>query len=206
MLNVITDVDGVLLDWFYGFEQWITNIKGVKPVHATAPSMYSLQDKYPLTQQEIVEHIAEFNSSKYFGELLAVRGAESYFCSMLSHRNMKWSWLSCGAVDDKETECLEMRKQNLRKRFHREIPGILLPMSAKKLTCLAAYSELFGEDMVFIEDSLSHAMDAVKMGIKTVLLDYPYNQQQKDPYLLYRAKNWKEIYEFLLEISEEQKV
>lgn len=194
MLKIITDVDGVLLDWFPAFENWIIEVKDIKPLHDTTPSTYKLTDKYPLTSKEIVDYIAEFNTSSAFGELKAIDGAVEYLGMLLQDNSKDISWLSSGSVEGHEEECFDMRSKNLRNCFGKDIPGTLLVMRASKEEYLKKYKEEFNEDLIFIEDSLEHAEVAIKLGIKTILLGYSYNGTNKSSKLLYKAKNWKEVY------------
>lgn len=203
MLKIITDVDGVLLDWFPAFEKWIIEVKGVKPLHDTAPLTYKLTDKYPLTSEELVKHIAEFNTSNAFGELKAIDGAVEYLGMLFEDNSKDVSWLSSGSVEGHEEECFDMRSKNLRDCFGKDIPGTLLVMKTSKEEYLKKYKEEFGEDLIFIEDSLEHAEVAIKLGIKTILLGYSYNGTKKNLKLLYKAKNWKEVYSQINKIEKE---
>lgn len=203
MLKIITDVDGVLLDWFPAFENWIIEVKDIKPLHDTTPSTYKLTDKYPLTSKEIVDYIAEFNTSSAFGELKAIDGAVEYLSMLLQDNSKDISWLSSGSVEGHEEECFDMRSKNLRNCFGKDIPGTLLVMRASKEEYLKKYKEEFGEDLIFIEDSLEHAEAAIKLGIKTVLLGYSYNGTKKNSKLLYKANNWKEVYSQINKIEKE---
>lgn len=203
MLKIITDVDGVLLDWFNGFEDWIVNVKGVKPLHDATPSMYKLTDKYPMSSKDIVKYIEEFNSSETFGKLNAVNGAVEYINYLLVDSTKDVAWLSSGSVEGKEEACFDMRSKNLRERFGKDMPGTLLVMGASKKDYLAKYKEEYGDSLVFIEDSLDHAEVAVELGIKTILLHYPYNANKNRSKLLYGAKDWKEVYDRIGQIEKE---
>ena len=203
MLKIITDVDGVLLDWFSAFETWIVEVKGIKPLHGNTPSTYRLTDKYPLTSEELVEHIAEFNTSNAFGELKAIDGAVEYLGLLFQDNSKDISWLSSGSVEGHEEECFDMRSKNLKDCFGKDIPGTLLVMKTSKEGYLKEYKEEFGEDLIFIEDSLEHAEVAIKSGIKTILLGYSYNGTNKSSKLLYKAKNWKEVYSQINKIEKE---
>ena len=203
MLKIITDVDGVLLDWFSAFEKWIVEVKGIKPLHSTTPSTYKLTDKYPLTFKKIVDYIAEFNSSETFGNLKAIDGAVEYLGKLLADNTKEVVWLSSGSVEGKEEECFDMRSKNLKDHFGVDIPGTLLVMQASKEEYLKKYKEEYGDSLVFIEDSLEHAEAAIKLGIKTILLNYSYNNNNKSSKLLRKAKDWKEIYSQINKIEEE---
>lgn len=202
-LSVVTDVDGVLLDWFDGFDQWMINDKRVKVDHSTLPSMYDLTDKYHVTSEQIVGYITEFNSSEKFGHLKPVHGALEYFMPLLNDNSMVWRWLSSGSIKSKEIQCMANRYSNLQDAFGSGfVDGLLLPMRESKVPYLK-HLQTTDDHLVFIEDSLSHAMEAVKLDIKTILLDYPYNQQDEDPKLLFRVENWKDASELLIKFSQE---
>ena len=203
MLKIITDVDGVLLDWFKGFETWITEVKGVKPIHDATPSMYKLTDKYPFTSEELFKLIEEFNSSSYFGELKPIGESVEYLGRLLVDNTKSVVWLSAGSVEGREEECFDMRSKNLKECFGTDIPGTLLVMDTPKDQYLAQYQKEMGDDLVFIEDSLSHAEVAIKMGIRTILLGTTYNNSKNKSKLLYRAKDWAEIYNIIGKIEKE---
>ncbi|HLD15215.1 MAG TPA: hypothetical protein VJB94_01410 [Candidatus Nanoarchaeia archaeon] len=50
---------------------------------------------------------------------------------------------------------------------------------------------IYGADTI-IEDSLETAEDCSSKGMKTLLLDYPWNQNSRDARII-RVKNWDEI-------------
>jgi|SRR6185437_9508186 len=203
MLKIITDVDGVLLDWFNGFEKWITEVKGVKPTHDATPSMYKLTDKYPFTSKEIVKLIEEFNSSPYFGELKPIDGSVEFLKKLLEDNTKEVAWLSAGSVAGQEELCFDMRANNLKECFGTDITGTLLVMDTPKDAYLEKYKEEMGDSLVFIEDSLSHAETAIKLGIRTILLGTTYNNTKNKSKLLYRAESWENIYNIIDKIEKE---
>ena len=50
-----------------------------------------------------------------------------------------------------------------------------------------------GKDYYWIEDSLDHAESGRKIGLKSIIMDHPYNKEWDGP----RVKNWKQIYEII---------
>lgn len=203
MLKIITDVDGVLLDWFHGFEDWIINVKNIQPLHDSTPSMYKLTDKYPLASEEIVEYIKEFNSSEAFAKLSPIDDSVEWVNHLIQDSTKEIVWLSSGSVEGHEEECFDRRSANLKECFGVDMPGTLLVMRAGKEEYLKKYQEEFGENLIFIEDSLEHAEAAINLGIKTILLGYSYNTNKIKSKLLYNAKNWKEIYSLVNKIEKD---
>ena len=60
----------------------------------------------------------------------------------------------------------------------------------KKQYLLDRYS---GKDYYWIEDSVDHAESGRKIGLKSIIMDHPYNKEWDGP----RVKNWKQIYEII---------
>ena len=50
-----------------------------------------------------------------------------------------------------------------------------------------------GKDYYWIEDSVSHAISGKNVGLKSIIMDHPYNKEWDGP----RVKNWKQIYEII---------
>ena len=50
-----------------------------------------------------------------------------------------------------------------------------------------------GKNYYWIEDSISHAESGLRVGLRGLLMDHPYNQKWDGP----RVKNWKEVYEII---------
>ena len=48
-------------------------------------------------------------------------------------------------------------------------------------------------DYYWIEDSVDHAESGRKIGLKSIIMDHPYNKEWDGP----RVKNWKQIYEII---------
>ena len=53
-----------------------------------------------------------------------------------------------------------------------------------------------------VEDAPHHAEEAVKAGTRVCLLDYPWNQSLANHPLISRAKDWEEVVEFGISISQ----
>jgi FMN phosphatase YigB (HAD superfamily) len=50
-----------------------------------------------------------------------------------------------------------------------------------------------GKDYYWIEDSVNHAQAGQRVGLRSVLIDHPYNQDWDGP----RVKNWKQVYQII---------
>ena len=71
---ILTDCDGVLLDWCVAFNQWMT-FKG----YVLKNSMeYDVVNKYQITEPEKRKLTSEFNSSAWMGYLTPYKDAVKY--------------------------------------------------------------------------------------------------------------------------------
>lgn len=194
-MNIITDVDGVLLNWELGFQNWMEGQKGVIPKHRNDPSTYDLQDKYDLPDGRILDFIEEFNIDPSFGKLLPVRDSALVVPNLLQHKDLDWFWLSCASRRDGRDATLtkEMRHHNLEYEFGQPIEGECLKIRDSKINALQSFDPA---NSIFIEDSLSHALDGAELGYQTFLLAYPYNRPVDEyPDNLHWVSNWFDIWE-----------
>lgn len=192
-MNVITDVDGVLLDWESAFEGWMTKHRNVVPNHSLSPNTYNMEDKYGLKDQEILSHINEFNATVAFGHLAPVRDALEVVPGLLGTERFDWFWLSCARPDGDSDghETAIRRFFNIKDVFGYPMQGLCLKVRESKVSALKTFDP---HKSVFIEDSLAHAMEGARAGFCTFLLDYPYNQTpNKMPNAIVRVRSWADI-------------
>lgn len=197
-MNIITDIDGVLLDWNNGFDVWLKNVKHIKGKHDCAPTTYGMQDKYNLTDKQILTLINEFNSTEDFGHLQGIRDAVDVVPNIISDEQFDWFWISCFLpVNGSNQLVRERRNRNIYTSFNRYIPGICLELRESKINSLMTFD---ANNSIFVEDSLHHAQDSAECGFKTFLIDYPYNQSEKPlSSKIIRVKTWAEIRDHLNE-------
>ena len=60
----------------------------------------------------------------------------------------------------------------------------------KEKYLLDRYSD---KNYYWIEDSVNHAESGRRIGLKSIVMDHPYNQEWKG----LRVKNWKEVYKII---------
>lgn len=195
MKTIITDVDGVLLNWGDGFDYWLQHTKHIACTHSHTPNTYGMGDKYDLSDGQILELIDEFNGTPYFGELSPIRDAADIIPWLVNSDDYAVGWLSCGAPTKNPMLAYNRRNANIRAVFGVGITGELLGLRCSKIDSLKQYDP---NTSVFVEDSLSHALDGANLGFETFLMDFPYNQSSTPlPLLIHRVQSWSEIEEAL---------
>ena len=72
---ILTDCDGVLLNWVDQFHKWMKN-EGYVKVESKNGSMYTMETYYPFLKYEIKSVIADFNKSSWMVGLEPIENAK----------------------------------------------------------------------------------------------------------------------------------
>ena len=189
MINktIITDCDGVLLDWEYAFSVWMED-RGHKTVDG-AQFMYNIGERYGLTKAEGKRFIKQFNESAAIGFLPALRDAV-YYVKMLHEKHGFTFECVTSLSTDKHAQ--KLRERNLEKVFGKNVFTKVkcLPTGADKDDYLLKH---YGDSgLVWIEDKPENAGAGDKVGMKSILVEHGHNMDYSGPATV--VKNWEEIY------------
>jgi len=105
---ILTDIDGVMLDWEEGFSVWMEH-HGYKPVDGYK-LLYSIGDRYGITKDEGHKLVRLFNESAAIGFLPPVRDAQQYV-RLLAEKH-KYKFLAVTSLS-KDVYARELRIRNL---------------------------------------------------------------------------------------------
>lgn len=186
--KIIVDCDGVLLDWAYAFDIWMME-QGYRRVPNTT-KYYSQSIRYGITEEESFRQVKKFNESGCVGFIPAFKDAVEYV-TKLSEDGWKFEVISCL---DKDRYAQKLRNNNLIHLFGNIFDFIDCGLDfsiGKEQYLFDRYKE---KNYYWIEDSVSHAESGKKVGLKSIIMDHPYNQEWKGM----RVKNWKELYTLIL--------
>lgn len=182
---ILTDCDGVLLDWEASFERWIA-LKGYvfNPLYN---DQYSINDRYGIPHGKGSELVDEFNHSKDFEYLKPWRDSVRYV-KQLASEGWKFVVITTAGV---HPDTYTYRIKNLENVFGKGVIKSLhiLPLHGDKGVELVKYK---GSGLYWIEDKPSNADLGFKYGLKPLLMTAPYNQSYNGAVM--RVNNWKEIY------------
>jgi hypothetical protein len=195
MMNklILTDCDGVLLDWEWAFQVWMTE-RGYQFKNEGKKNYYLHHHYEDMTQAEIKKLVKFFNESAAIGFLPALRDSVYYVRRLHEELGYQFRVITSLSLD---TNAGRLREMNLHKTFGGAIERtICLDTGADKDDALAPYKD---SGMYWIEDKPQNADCGYNLGLKAILIEHGHNMDHDCSYPV--VKNWKEIYE---RISREQ--
>ena len=186
---ILTDCDGVLLNWEYAFTVWMERHGyEVMPENANA---YDVGDRYGLHYGEKKKLVKFFNESSAIGFLPPLRDA-MYYVDLL-HRKHGYVFHMITSLS-LEPSAQDLRIQNTKKLFGETAfeKFIFCDTGADKDEVLEPYR---GTGHLWVEDKIENAELGVRLGLNSVLVEHGHNMHYEGIPLV---KNWKEIYDTLV--------
>ncbi len=188
---ILTDVDGVLLDWEEGFGVWMehhghTMVEGGKLI-------YKIGDRYGISNNQGHQLIKQFNESAAIGFLPPVRDAQ-YYVKMLAEKH-QYRFLAVTSLS-LDPYAKKLRTRNLMKIFGNDtfIDVICLDTGADKDVVLAELAQTYKGNW-WIEDKPENVDAGVNVGFKGVLVEHGHNMDYHGNAII--VKNWEEIYDVI---------
>lgn len=191
-MKILTDVDGVLLNWEDAFHAFMRD-HGYVPEHKWS---YELSKCYPnLDPSDVAALIERFNASAAMGFLPPLQDAVYWVKQMHEHHGVV---LHCITSMGNDPHAQKLRRMNLNRIFgHNVIDEVtILNCGEDKKNVLSQYK---GTNLVWLEDNIHNAVTGAKIGLKTYLFNRTYNKYQEDDKYFTRVNSWKELYENLFE-------
>lgn len=182
---ILTDCDGVLLNWEASFTTWMAQ-KGYNKVDADE---YDVAKSYGLSKAESKPLVRQFNESAWMGYLPALRDARSGVAKLVE-LGYEFVCITSLSLDENAKKA---RVKNLQSIFGKDV------FTAENVVCLdtgadkdEALAEYAGLGLWWIEDKTENAKLGVAMGLKTILVNHGHNQDC-DNTNIKRVANWAEI-------------
>lgn len=182
---LLTDCDGVLLDWEAKFETFATRLgHKFKDNYANT---YSIGDQLGITHEESHNLIAKFNSGSDFESLGPWRDSVAGISKL---KNAGWKIIVITTAG-LHPWTYGLRKSNLEKVFGEGAIDELyvLDMHGDKGEILKNYQD---SGYFWIEDKPSNAELAYKYGLKPLLMNNPHNMSYTGG--ITRVNTWEDIY------------
>lgn len=185
---ILTDADGVLLNWGYAFDVWMKQM-GYE-ARETLGATYDVCENYYVTKEEAKKLVKMFNQSAAIGFLPPLRDAIQYVRKLHEECGFVFHVITSLSADQ---NAQNLRTQNIKKLFGETAfeKFIYLDTGADKDEVLAEYE---GTEYLWVEDKEENAYVGAKFGLESVLMEHGFNMGNKDFPLM---KNWKDIYEYL---------
>jgi hypothetical protein len=186
---ILTDADGVLLDWEWAFSVWMRE-KGYTMTEGAKQSYYLHEHYQELDQKDAKKIVKQFNESAAIGFLPALRDSTYYVKRLHEEHGYRFRVITSLS---KNKDAQRLRDMNLRKIFGDAIEDVIcLDTGADKDEALEPYKN---SGMWWIEDKPQNADVGYELGLSSLLVEHGHNMTHTCNYPV--VKNWKEIYEII---------
>ena len=187
---ILTDCDGVVLDWEEGFSIWMEH-HGHSKVEG-CQYVYSIGDRYGLTKEQGNKLVKQFNESAAIGFLPPLRDAQ-YFVKKL-HEQHQYKFIAITSLS-LDPYAKYLRERNLKKLFGDAfIDVICLDTGADKDTILEEYGQKYPGNY-WVEDKPKNVNWGIDAGLNGILVEHGHNPDYKGNATI--VKNWQEIYSII---------
>jgi hypothetical protein len=186
---ILTDADGVLLNWEYAFTVWMEQ-HGHTQVD-DANFIYDIGKRFGLESNNMGHRLVkQFNESAAIGFLPALRDAMYYVKRLHEEHGYVFRCITSLSTD---RNAYKLRKMNLEKLFGETAfeELVCLDTGADKDEALKPYKD---SGLYWIEDKLSNAVTGLDLGLKPILIEHGFNMLDDIPEGMTKVVNWKEIY------------
>jgi len=197
---ILTDVDGVLLEWENHFTKWMLQKSYFDEhgnryyPHKLLPNKqneYEMANRFGVSKIEIRALIREFNRSAWMGTQRPMEESQTWVKLLAAEG---WTFIPI------TSQTSDIPAQQLRKRRLGELFGEhiftnyhILGTGADKDSALA---EFHNTGLYWVEDKPHNAVAGLKYGLKPILIDHPYNRDFEHPDVI-RVNNWQEIHQIV---------
>ena len=190
---ILTDVDGVLLDWEEGFTQWMLH-NGYTPV-PNHKCMYNIGQQYNISKAEGSELVRTFNQSAAIGQLLPLRDSQHYVKLLTEVHEYKFLAVTSLST---EPQAKQLRTHNLEKLFGANtfVEIICLDTGADKDQILLDLAK-FHKGNWWIEDKAENVTAGIAAGFNSILVQHEHNLHYCGTATV--VKTWKDIYNMVID-------
>ena len=187
---ILTDCDGVLLNWEYAFTTWME--RHGYAVDPQNPDAYDVGERYGLSDSKKKELVKFFNESSAIGFLPPLRDA-MYYVDLL-HRKHGYVFHMITSLSLEPT-AQELRIKNTKKLFGETAfeRFIFCDTGADKDEVLEPYRD---SGHLWIEDKVENAELGISLGLESLLIEHAHNMNYDNGIPL--MTNWSEVYDYIV--------
>ena len=189
---ILTDADGVLLNWEYAFTCWMEQHGHTQVENANF--LYDIGKRFGLESNNMGHRlIKQFNESAAMGFLPALRDAMFYVKRLHEEHGFVFRCITSMSTD---ANAKKLRQMNLEKLFGKTAfeELVCLDTGAPKEAALAPYKD---SGLWWIEDKMENAVAGLNIGLRPILVEHGFNMNDTVPDGITKVVNWKEIYELV---------
>ena len=188
---ILTDCDGVLLDWGFAFSQWMD--RNGYEVDEKYNSNYAMAKRYGLDQAEAKRLIRMFNESATIRKLPPLRDAIKYVKKL--HEEYGYVFHAITSLSN-DQYAQHLRTKNLIELFGPTVfeRYVYLDCGADKDEVLYKYKS---SECWWIEDKIANAEVGLEVGLQPLLMAHDHNKNYDGE--IERVHTWRDIYNRVLE-------
>ena len=188
---ILTDCDGVLLDWSYAFSQWMARHGYV--AREGFESNYAMAKRYGLDMAESKRLIRMFNESASIRKVPPLRDAIKYVKKLHEEHGYVFHLIT-SMTNDQYAQAL--RVKNLIEVFGPSVfeQYIFLDCGADKDEVLYKYKDT---ECWWIEDKIANAEEGLKVGLNPLLMNHDHNRDYEGP--IEKVYSWRDVYTTVLQ-------
>ena len=188
---ILTDCDGVILDWEEGFSIWMEH-HGHSKVDGYQ-FQYSIGDRYGLSKEQGNKLVKQFNESAAIGFLPPLRDAQYFVKKLHEQHQYKFICITSLSLDP---YAKYLRKRNLKKLMGDAFLDVIcLDTGADKDVILAEYGAKYPGNY-WIEDKPETVNWGIDAGLEGILIEHGHNLDYTGHANV--VKNWEEIYNLII--------
>ena len=190
---IITDIDGVVLDWEEGFSIWMEH-HGHEKVDGFQ-FIYSIGDRYGISREQGSKLVKQFNESAAIGFLPPLRDAQYYIKLLHEKHQYKFVALTSLSLDP---YAKYLRERNLKKLMGDAFEKVIcLDTGADKDEALAELSQVKKyKNSYWVEDKPKNCEAGLAQGLKPLLIEHGHNMNYKHEGIT-TVKNWRHIHDLV---------
>ena len=187
---ILTDIDGVCLDWEYAFGVYMQQHGFNK--QEGSQFKYDIGKRYGIDQEQGKKLIKIFNESAHMGFLPPLRDAMYYIKRLHEEHGYVFHAITSLSTD---LNACELRKMNLKKLVGETAfeKFVFLDTGADKDEALEPYR---GSGLWWIEDKIDNCEVGAGLGLHPLLMEHGHNLDYNNP-AIPKVKNWREIYSII---------
>lgn len=188
---ILTDVDGVLLNWEYAFDTWMQT-HGHSKIEG-GQYKYNIGKRYNISDAQGRQLIKYFNESAAIGFLPPLRDAMYYVKKLHEKHGFVFHAITSLSLDK---NAIHLREMNLKKLFGETVFEriVCLDTGADKDDALMPYKD---SGLYWVEDKIANCETGTSLGLSSLLMEHGHNMDFEHPEIP-RVKNWREVYDIVL--------
>tara|TARA_Y100000992_G_scaffold59001_1_gene35947 strand:- start:3698 stop:4300 length:603 start_codon:yes stop_codon:yes gene_type:complete len=188
--TILTDCDGVLLDWEWAFNCWMIQ-HGFETTEGYQ-FKYDMAERYGITKEQVKKLIKQFNESAAIGFLPVLRDAMYWVKRLHEQHGYTFICITSLSLDE---NAAKLREMNLQKMFGKTAFSkvICLDTGADKDEALSTYK---GSNCYWIEDKPENAEAGLQFGLRPIVMEHGHNMHYTHPKIK-TVKNWEKLYRFI---------